>query len=336
MDRRDVLKLGAVASVSGSSCAGLLSNPGAVGASDLGGFLSSLDGALASIGGGQFFDTFLPATRSPELSTRAQHGEVLAKKTLRSLLLVGTLSELPPEHLAHDGVQQRLRDSMGEFDDAMFGMTSMLEQLSPTERADLSAALEEDPQLGMRVMSGVDEQAAAFGVSLKQRTKLRALSTHACARLRQSPELLITEYTGKMHKIAARQGARAAAERAMAASLGSNLLWQSQAAEGEATGGSLTPPPPPPPQIDPPETRGASADPESAYPASPVRRGPRASHVLLTTGGIALGLTALSVGLGFASGSSGAGLFVFTVGALLGITGLIVLIIGLIMLAVGK
>ena len=335
MDRRDVLKLGAVASVSGSSCASLLSNPGAVGASDLGGFLSSLDGALASIGGGQFFDGFLPATRSPELSTRAQHGEVLAKKTLRSLLLVGTLSELPPEHLAHEGVQQRLRDSMGEFDDAMFGMTSMLEQLSPTERADLSQALEEDPQLGMRVMSGVDEQAAAFGVSLKQRTKLRALSTHACARLRQSPELLITEYTGKMHKIAARHGARSAAERTLAASIGTTLLWQSQAAEGEATGGSLTPPPPPP-QVDPQETRGASASPEPQNAARPERRGPRASHVLLTTGGIALGLTALSVGLGFASGSSGAGLFVFTVGALLGITGLIVLIIGLILLAVGK
>ncbi len=336
MDRRDVLKLGAVATLGGSGCAGLLSNPSAVGASELDGFLSSLDGAMASISGGQFFDTFLPAQKSPALAARAEHGEALAKKTLRSLLLVGTLQELPPEHLAHEGVQQRLRESMGEFDDAMFGMTSMLEQLSPTDRAELSAALKEDPQLGMKVMSGVDEQAATFGVSLKQRTRLRALSTQACSRLRQSPDLLIAEYTGKMHKVAARHGGRSEAQRAAAASIGSALLWQSQPPDGEAVGGSegLTPPPPPPPQTDVNETRGSALP--APQDAAPERRGPRASHVLLTTGGIALGLTAVSVGLGFATASSGFGVFLFTLGAILGVTGLLVLIIGLILLAVGK
>jgi len=340
MDRRDVLKLGAVATLGGSSCAGLLSNPSAVGAAELDGFLASLDGAMASIGGGKFFDAFLPAQKSPELAARAEHGEALAKKTLRSLLLVGTLSELPPEHLGHEGVQQRLRESMGEFDDAMFGMTSLLEQLSPTDRAELSQALKEDPQLGMKVMSGVDQQAAEFGVSLKQRTKLRALSTHACTRLRQSPDLMIAEYTGKMHKVAARNGGRAEAERIAAANLGSAMMWQ--AADGETPGG-LTPPPPPPP-IDPNEGRGGTGsietgapplanDPPLVRPAE--RRGPRASHVLLTTGGIALGLTAVSIGVGYAT-IGGPGVLFFTLGAILGVSGLIVLIIGLILLAVGK
>ena len=139
MDRRDLLKLGAVASLPGmAGCATLLSNPSAVGAGDMAGFLSSLDTALDSIGKGQFFDKFLPASRSAEVAARAKHGEALTKKTLRSLLLVGTLQELPPEHLGHEGVQQRLRDSMGEFDDAMFGMTAMLEGLSPSDRANVS------------------------------------------------------------------------------------------------------------------------------------------------------------------------------------------------------
>ncbi|MDP1827744.1 MAG: hypothetical protein Q8L48_31010 [Archangium sp.] len=346
MDRRDVLKLGAVASLGGSGCATLLSNPSAVGAGDMGGFLSSLDTALDGIGKGSFFERFLPTASNPAVAEKAKHGEALTKKTLRSLLLVGTLQELPPEQLAHEGVQQRLRDSMGEFDDAMFGMTSMLEGLSPTERAEVSKALQEDPQLGMRVMGAIDDEAAGFGVSLKQRTRLRALSSHTCARLRRSPELTLTEYTGKMHKVAARHGARSSAERNAAAIVGSSLIWQGQPGEGggvaPATGG-LTPPPPPPPQADQPEARGTDFAPAPATQGTPVappaRKGPRASHVVLTAGGIALGLGATLVGIGFATSTATQGVSLalgLTFGALLGIAGIITLIIGLVLLAAGK
>ena len=338
MDRRDLLKLGAVASLPGmAGCATLLSNPSAVGAGDMAGFLSSLDTALDSIGKVQFFDKFLPASRSAEVAARAKHGEALTKKTLRSLLLVGTLQELPPEHLGHEGVQQRLRDSMGEFDDAMFGMTAMLEGLSPTERAEISKALQDDPDLGMRVMGAVDTEAANFGVSLKQRSRLRALSSHTCARLRRSPELTLTEYTGKMHKVAARYGARAEAERNLAASAGSAMLWQTVAGQGEV-GGSTEPTPPPPPPLEPlreaapSEMRGTPQP-----PAPPVRKG-RASAAVLTAGGIALGLGATLVGIGFAVGSSNGVVLALglTFGALLGVAGIVTLIVGLIMLAAGK
>lgn len=350
MDRRDVLKLGAAASLGGSGCASLLSNPAAVGAGEMDGFLASLDGALDSIGSRTSFDRFLPSARNAQLAARAKRGEELTRKTLRSLLLVGTLQELPPEQLAHEGVQQRLRTSMGEFDDAMFGMTSMLEGLSSTERADISRALREDPQLGMRVMGAVDEEAATFGVSMKVRTKLRGLSTHTCARLRQSPELMVTEYTGKMHKLAARHGAQAEAERAAAAAIGTALLWQGQPGEGGAVGGGpldggLSAPPPPPQldaQFDAQEVRGADAPGDVLRPTPPPatapakRKGPRASHVVLTVGGIALGLGATLLGIGFVSGNSGILLVGATFGALLGIAGLITLIVGLILLAVGK
>ena len=337
MDRRDVLKLGAVASLSGSSCAGLLANPGSVGAGEMNGFLASLDTALDSIATGSFFEKFLPAKQSAEVNARAKHGEELTKKTLRSLLLVGTLQELPPEQLAHEGVQKRLRDSMGEFDDAMFGMTSLLEGLSPTERAQVSKALQDDPSLGMKVMGAVDDEAAAFGVSLKQRSRLRAISSHTCARLRQSPELTLTEYTGKMRKVAARHGARAELERTSAAAIGNALLWQNQSGDGTAAGGSLTPPPPPPP-LPPQETPGTPA-PVGQPQQAPQREGIRPSHVVLTAGGIALGLGAALFGIGFATSSSSGGVGLalgITFGALLGIAGLITLIVGLILLAAGK
>lgn len=338
MDRRDVLKLGAVAGLGGSSCAGLLANPGTVGAGEMNGFLASLDTALDSIASGSFFERFLPANQSPALDARAKHGEELTKKTLRSLLLVGTLQELPPEQLAHEGVQQRLRDSMGEFDDAMFGMTSLLEGLSPTERAQISKSLQDDPSLGMKVMGAVDEEAAAFGVSMKQRSRLRAISSHTCARLRQSPELTLTEYTGKMRKVAARHGARAELERSSAAAIGNALLWQNQSTDGTAAGGTLSPPPPPPP-LPPQETPGTPAPVDQAPVQPPPRQGVRASHVVLTAGGIALGLGAALFGIGFATSSSSGGVGLalgITFGALLGITGIITLIVGLILLAAGK
>lgn len=339
MDRRDVLKAGAVATLSGSGCASLLSNPGSVSSGEMDGFLASLDTAMDSIGNGKFFERFLPTSQSEELARRAKHGEELTKKTLRSLLLVGTLRELPEEQLAHEGVQKRLRDSMGEFDDAMFGMSSLLENLSPTERAEVSKALQADPQLGMRVMGAVDQEAATFGVSMKQRTQLRALSAHTCARLRHSPELTLTEYTGKMNKVAARHGARAQAERNAAAVIGSALLWQNQPAEGGAVGGGeLSPPPPPPPQ-ETPGTAAPQYSPDELQPVPEQRPRRRASHVVLTAGGIALGLGLTIIGVGFAA-SSGSGGFVLalglTFGGLIGIAGLITLIIGLILLAAGK
>ncbi len=340
MDRRDVLKLGAVASLSGSSCAGLLANPGSVSVGEMNGFLASLDTALDNIASGSFFERFLPANQSPEISARAKHGEELTKKTLRSLLLVGTLQELPPEQLAHAGVQQRLRNSMGEFDDAMFGMNSLLEGLSSTERTEISKALQENPTLGMKVMGAVDEEAANFGVSMKQRSRLRAISSHTCSRLRQSPELTLTEYTGKMRKVAARHGARSELERTTAAAIGNALLWQGQSNDGTSAGGELSPPPPPPP-LPPQETPGSTAAPidqGQAQQPQP-RQGVRPSHVVLTAGGIALGLGAALFGIGFATSSSSGGVGLalgITFGALLGIAGLITLIVGLILLAAGK
>jgi hypothetical protein len=337
MDRRDVLKLGALASVSSSGCAALLNNPGAVTGTELGGFLGALDEAMKGVATGDFFKKYVGAnatTTDPELLERARKGEELTKKTMRSLLLVGTLSELPPEQLAHESVQERLRSSMGEFDEAMFGMSSMLENLSATQRADISKALRDDPNLGMRLMGDVDQEAAAFGVSLKQRTKLRGAAAQVTARLRNSTDFTINEYVGKMNKIAARHGAISEAQREAATAMAQQLIWQDGTATGGGTTGEPTPPPPPPPL----ENNTAPADP-NAPPmpqAQPERPRTRASLVVITAGGIALGLGLLVFGIGYATSNTGGILLGATFGILLGVAGLICLLVGLILLAAGK
>lgn len=337
MHRRDALKWGAALSLGGSSCASLLNNPGAMTAATMDEFLTVLDGARESISKGSFFEQFLPQKRTPDLDAKAQAGEILAKKTMRSLLLVGTLQELPPEQQAHEGVQQRLRDSMEEFDDAMFGMSDVLRGLNSQERRDVAKALRDDPELGMRVMGAVDEQAAAFGVSFEQRTKLRGISAHVCSRLRQSPELTMTEYVSKMDKFVARHGAQAEQERVLATALTTQMIFQQ---DGTAAGGSsssgLSPPPPPPSVTDEqPPPPPAVPRPIDREP-KPERERRRASPVVLTVGGAVLGAGAILIVIGAAANNPTTLLLGLTFGALLAVAGLITLIVGLILLAAGK
>ena len=363
MDRRDLLKFGALAGVSGSSCASLLSNPGSLGAGEMNDFLSALDGALAKVMHGRPFDALFPSSPNPELAARIRHGEELTRKTLRSLLMIGTVGELPLEQQAHDGVQQRLRGSMGEFDDAMFGMTELLENVSPTDRAAVSKALRDDPELGMRMMGTFDQEAAAMGVSFKQRTKLRALSAQAVSRLKQSPDAAIAEYTGKVRRIAARHGAHAEFQRRAAASLGSALMWQQADGVQGATGG------PPPTTTPADEGRGLVAPPLPGVEAVPAGGGScitdkncspghscqnyrdlgngkwstgqcvandvknKTSPGFLTAGGIVLGAGAVGALILVAAQAAPIGL---TVGAILGTIGIVLLVIGLIMLAAGN
>lgn len=343
MDRRDVLKLGVGAvATAGSGCATLAPAFAGMTDGDMDTFLGRLDDVMGRLATEPILERFFEGTKRPvSEAPRYAQGQNLARKTLRSLFLVGTLRELPEERIAHPGVQQRLRDSMGEFDEAMFGMTDLLAGLSPEERGDVSKAFKEDPNLGMKLMGALDGEAAAWGVSTEGRLKLRTVSTQVTTRLKQSPDLFIEEYVGKMRKLAARHGAQEQAQRELATSVGEAMLWQGeQPAESEAAGGALTPPPPPPaepstPVAAPPQQTDAQGRPLTNAEALAERRRKAArttGTVMLTAGGIALGVGAALFGISFATlnATGGVSIILATVGALVGIGGLIVLLIGLI------
>ncbi len=337
MDRRDVLKLGVGAvAVGGAGCATVPLAQGGLGDGGMAGFFAQLDGVMDRLATEPVLERFFAGSKKPVTQApQFERGQDLARKTLRSLALVGALRELPEDQLAHPGVQQRLGAAMGEFDEALFGMTDVLEGLSSTDRADVAKALRDDPDLGMRLMGALDGEAAAWGVSGAGRLKLRGLAAQTTARLKQSPDLFITEYVGKMHKLAARHGAHEAAQRELATSLGEAMLWQGEnPPEEPAAGGAtqLSPPPPPPPEGAAPLAEAPAAPPRSNAEALADRRrrgGKKAGTVMLTAGGISLGVALTLVGLGFAVGSTG-GALLFTLGAIVGIAGLIVLLIGLI------
>jgi hypothetical protein len=307
------------------------------------GFLASIDSTMARLATEPILERFFEGAKRPvSEAPRYQEGQALARKTLRSLFLVGALRDLPEERMAHPGVQQRLRDSMGEFDEAVFGMTDLLDNLSQGERRGVSEALRKDPNLGMKLMGGLDAEAASWGVSMESRLRLRSVAAQATSRLKHAPDLFITEYVGKMRKLAARHGAQEQAQRELATSVAQAMLWQGESPpETEAAGGALSPPPPPPvdapPAAPPASQAGAQEFDEQGRPLTPAqalaerrrRAGRTTGTVMLTAGGISLGVGLTLFGLAFVAGG-GAGLVLATIGALVGVAGLIILLIGLI------
>lgn len=339
MNRRDLLKLGVVAT-SAPGCATVLSAAAPVVPDSLLAVFSKLDAQLNELERSPVLPNLLdgvPNREQAHTAPRFQEGEALARKTLKAFLVANTFQSLTPEQWQHPLASERLSASMADLDEATLGMTAMLEQASQGERKSVAAALRDDPSLGMRIMGAIDQQAGVFGVSLEGRTKLRTASAHAVSRLRQSPDLLIAEVTGKIRKLEARHGVTEEAQRRLGASMASAALFQDGAQP--AGGGAVppTPPPMPPPlPMAPPseitpvtsqETSEREREERKAI-AQERRKQERKSSgiVTMTVGGIALGIGGLLLLTG--------NIFAITVGVLLGGAGLIVLIIGLIIFLV--
>jgi hypothetical protein len=222
---------------------------------------------------------------------------------------------------------------MPEMDEAVGGMTRLLEGLTPTERADLNRRLREDPGLPMRVAEGLDAEAQRHGVPMERRLHLRTLAAHSAARLKQSSGMLFDEYTAKARKLSARSGEVAEVERRLAATLGEAAFAQLrartlasaarwQAVEGSSAGGEE---PSAPPLV--PATGEFQPDQHSLEEGLVRRRNRtiRDGAIILGVSGLVAGVSALLV---VYAGASLLGLVGLTVGAILLITGLIVILYG--------
>ncbi len=340
MNRRDLLKLGAVAT-SAPGCATVL-NAASVVPESLTSVFAKLDAQLLRLDGESSLSKLLGDTPHAEKATAApwfQEGDALARKTLKSFLIAGAFQSLTPEQWQQPLVTERLNASMADLDEAMLGMTAMLERLPQDNRKALGKALRDDPALGMRIMGAIDERAGEYGVSLDGRTKLRAASAQAVSRMRQSPDLIIAEVTGKIRKLEARHGVTEEARRRVGVTMANLALFQDGAQP--ASGGQAPPPPlpqptpPPPPPVVPMNelpTTASDVSPTTSAEELQERRNrieerrredrKRGGLVTLTVGAAALGIGVL---LGV-TGNLG----LITLGVLLGGAGLIALVVGLI------
>lgn len=345
MNRRELLKLGVVAT-SAPGCATVLSAAAPVVPESLTALFAKLDEQLLRLDREPLLPSLLGDTPNRDKAQTApwfQEGDALARKTLKAFLIAGTFQSLTPEQWQQPIATERLLGSMADLDEATLGMTAMLEGLSQSDRKSLGKSLRDDSALGMRIMGAIDERAGEYGVSLEGRTRLRAASAQAVSRMRQSPDLIIGEVTGKIRKLEARHGVTEEAQRRLGVSMASLALFQDGAQP--AGGGSVPLTPPPSPPLDapadvvaprsslpppPPTSAAPSTEEELAERKAQIdqrrKQTQRTNGILsMTLGGVALGIVVIGAVAGLVSSVSAV-----TIGVLLGGVGIVALIGGLI------
>ncbi len=372
MERRDFLAQGAAVGALGLGVEGCSSidrgaaephargvDPRALADMDIDAFLARLDASRDAIHRTATLDAVLPhdARERTKTDPRYAHGEELIRKTMRTLLLVGSFGDLPEAGRAHPAVQERLWSSLAEMDEAVLGMRTELVSYTPTERADVARALREDPALGERILDALDREAIKAGVNEKRRAHLRSVGQVATFRLKQSTSSFIDEYDETVAKVEARSGTLEESQRRMMSQMGERAFWDlhaRQTAYAAAWRAQLAPqpgtpnapgaPPPPvsmtptsepPPPPPPPGTFGGP--PVAPPPPGEEEEHPKRGTTVLIVGASLLGLGAILGATGGAllasSGGAIGGAIVLTFAALAGLAGIICLIVGAVLRA---
>lgn len=251
---------------------------------------------------------------------RTSRGDALAKKAANTLFLTGAFRDLPETSRVHPSVQHTMVSSMPDIDDAVLGMKSRLDALTPTERADLSKELRKDPELAERVVALLDVEAERVGASDVRRIHLRRVGLAVCERLHQSSDHLIGEYSTKLDKIVERHGSDVEIERRLATAMGETAfqamrertLLASESYRSVEVAGAQ--------RISGSGNGRAKTDDE--WSSTKVN--------VLVAGAVFMGLATIMgvAGAIVVAGGSFAGAFVLTAGGVFLLTGLILLIIG--------
>jgi len=318
IDRRDFLRVGAAAGISGLvgasgvSCTAFpgqkLFDPGIdPSLPDMKTYLSTVDRGMDHISNWNLSRDFAIPDASFEYQNR------LAKASLRSLYLTAMFSDLPETGQMHPGMQHRMWQEVPEMDHAVFSTISYLDGLSAEERSELQRVLRDRQNPGMMIAEKIDEEAAILGLSKKRRLQTRSIFTQANFRLRkQSPDLIISEYVGKVQKMDEQCGSVAETQRHIAARMGRKQFFEKQqrliamAQEWERQAGNVD-----------------DADNELYMKTGDSKS--RSSYTGLYIMG--LGLVVGIVGALIASGGSDGGVFVVTAGVMLLVVGLITAIV---------
>lgn len=271
--------------------------------------------------------------RSPKARRYAERADPIARRALRSLHVAGAYGDLPEAGRADARVQRRMAEFAPEMDASVIEIQTLLSTMPEEERQKLGNALRDgDP--AMRIAEVIDEEARAFDVSMRSRTKLRVAARNVDFRLsRQPPSLLIDEYVTKVDRVAANRGIDIVAQTQAAARVTEQMFWDAQRRnegsrkpEGEGPeGGEQSSPPLPPGYSSQPGVYAPPPEP----PAEEEKGSPGAGARI--TGAWMIGIGAIVFGIGGAVADAGtfAGVFVMTAGALGVVIGLIALVVGL-------
>jgi hypothetical protein len=370
LERRDLLRLaaGALAAGAQSACASPARLPAEApsSAADVAAeldpaaadaTLARLDERMTSLAHATLPEDILPlskSTRTPAHDAELAASQALVRKSVRSLYLTGRFLDLPDAIKMHPGMQSRLRAIQPEMDDAVLGMTSRLERMTPDDHKRVQSFLANDPDFGERLAHMLEKTAVDDGLAFKRSFGVRATTLQLSQRMAsQSPALVVDPIVRKVRRIEARPRSDAEMARRGAARVGEAAFWAHQdrmamlqdawrarlgtavASAGSAwpQGSSSDSAPPPWPAVH----EGAVAPMPSAEVTKPTTPGQRT----VSTGGITMGFGLGSVafgailgGIAAATGTTSVALvgpalfFGVTLGPILLVVGLIIVIVG--------
>lgn len=150
----------------------------------------------------------------------------LGRAALRSLYFTGAFMEFEEHERLHPGVQERMRRLQPEMDEAVLGMSRLLESMTPADHKALREELKRDPDAGLRIGERLQEVAAEDGMSFSRRVDLRVALDDFMRRMRaQNPALVLEGYTEKAKRLQRTQLSELERERMVQVRAGEQAFW---------------------------------------------------------------------------------------------------------------
>jgi hypothetical protein len=249
MERREILKLAAAASLVGAAEPGCASPSRTAPASPVSpttvanvaaqldpaaadALLAKIDARMNWLRTASLPDEVLPLARMPRGAFAdaelASTGE-LVRKSIRTLYLTGRFLDLPDTMKVHPGMQARLRAIQPEMDDAVLGMTARLERMTPEDHRRVQGHLRKDEQFGERLARLLEKTAADDGLSFQRTFGVRSATLEMSQRMAaQSPSLVVDPLVRKVRRIEAHPRTDAEESRRLAARIGEDAFWAHQ------------------------------------------------------------------------------------------------------------
>ena len=143
------------------------------------GIVASIDRRLAWIDQQSLPPSLIPRpgrSPSPEQQEQAARWTTLFRQSVRTLYVTGRFLDLPDEIKIHPDVQERVLAAQPEMNEAVFGVTELLESLRPEDHRGIRATLRARPDLGEQLAALLDEPAREDGIPFKRRMSVRSIA----------------------------------------------------------------------------------------------------------------------------------------------------------------
>jgi len=261
--------------------------------------------------------------------------EALFRTSIKTLYITGRFMDLPDDLKVHPEMQSRILAAQPMMDDAVLGVTALLESLSNEDHRHIQTALRSRSDVAETLSVMLNEPAKEDGIPFKRRMELRSSVLSLAEKMtEQSPALTIDPYVKKVRKVESRPRTHAEEQRMWAAKFGEDAFWQHQQKLNDisqkwqqkyAQAGKTAPSDAPRPALN--------------MPPAGTQQAPSKGHSIVSTGGRMMGFGAGSVALGLVFAGLGnvfetalfawpALFFGVTVGPSLLMVGLLVVLVG--------